>query len=389
MSVDIDTAKATFAAHFGGPPTVGARAPGRVNIIGEHTDYNHGFVLPMAIEQETVLLARERPDRRLVAHAADLGRTAQADLDHCARNPEEPWIDYIVGVVDELAKLDLPLTGADLMIVGDVPIACGLSSSASLEMAALTLFEALGDFALAGPEGPKLGQRVENGFLGLRSGIMDQFISRMGKAGHALFLDCRSLTYEHVPVAMAEATFVVANTCVPRGLTASKYNQRVAECAEAVRCMREKLGKAGTHLRDFRPDDLEACVHDLDDTAFRRARHVIAEDARTQAACDALRRGDAPALGRLMNASHASLRDDYAVTCPELDAMTDAARNTAGCFGSRMTGAGFGGCTISLVETARTDAFAARLLAEYKRRVGRDGEVIVSAPAQGACRVDP
>ncbi|MCX5757286.1 MAG: galactokinase, partial [Candidatus Hydrogenedentes bacterium] len=214
MSIRIGDAKETFVRHFGGMPEVVVRAPGRVNIIGEHTDYNHGFVLPMAIEHETVIVARRRADMRLHAYAANLERCAQTDLERRVRNADEP-----------VAKLARPLVGADLLIVGDVPIGCGLSSSASLEMAALAMFEALGGFQVEGAEAPRLGQRVENEFLGLSTGIMDQFISRMGRRGHALFLDCRNFEYELVPVAFPSATFVIANTGVARGLTSSKYNE--------------------------------------------------------------------------------------------------------------------------------------------------------------------
>jgi galactokinase len=341
----------------------------------------------MAIERETVIVARARQDRMLNAYAANLDRTVCVSLDHRTRNPQENWIDYVVGVADELAKLDKPLHGADLVILGDVPIACGLSSSASLEMAALTMFEALGAFEIAGPEAPKLGQRVENLFLGLSSGIMDQFISRMGQRGCALFLDCRSYAYELVPVAFPAATFVIANTCVPRGLTSSKYNERVAECNAAVEGMRAALGRTGTHLRDFTLEDLAACADRLPDAVFRRARHVISEDARTKAACDAMRAGDAAALGALMNASDASLRDDYEVTCPELDALTQIARSLPGCYGARMTGAGFGGCTIHLVASDSATAFGEQLLAGYRQRTGIQGDIIVSLPAAGASRL--
>lgn len=388
MSLPIHDIKQQFARRFGHAPDVVVRAPGRVNIIGEHTDYNQGFVLPMAIEHETVIAAKRRPGHRLYAFAANLDRYVETDLDHRARNADEPWIDYVVGVADELAVIDLPLAGAELLIAGDVPIACGLSSSASLEMAALCMFEALGGFRVEGAEAPRLGQRVENRFLGLSSGIMDQFISRMGRKGHALFLDCRSYVYELVPVAFASATFVIANTGVARGLTSSKYNERVAQCREAVEGMAKTLGRSGSHLRDFDLDDLTACRSALSDTVFRRARHVISENARTQAACAALRAGDAAMLGDLMNASDASLRDDYEVTCPELDAMTAIARGLPGCHGARMTGAGFGGCTISLVETRAAPAFRERLLADYRQRTGLRGETFLSAPADGASRVE-
>ncbi len=387
MSIDIAASRAAFETRFGAAAEIITRAPGRVNVIGEHTDYNHGFVLPMAIEHETVILARRRTDRQLNAYAANLERHAQADLDKRVRSAKESWIDYVVGVADELAKLAKPLSGADLMIVGDVPIGCGLSSSASLEMAALSLFEALGSFELKGPEAPRLGQRVENAFLGLSTGIMDQFISRMGRGGHALFLDCRSFEYELVPVAFPSAKFVIANTCLARGLTSSKYNERVAQCREAVEGMQQALGKAGTHLRDFTMEDLEATKACLSDVAFRRARHVITEDIRTKAACDAMRAGDAAALGDFMNASDASLREDYEVTCQELDAMSKIARTLPGCHGARMTGAGFGGCTINLVDSAAVSVFTERLMSEYTLATGIRGQVFVSTPADGASRL--
>jgi galactokinase len=387
VSINVSRAVAAFREHFGAEPQLAARAPGRVNIIGEHTDYNHGFVLPMAIERETLLLARPRADGELHAFAANLERSASVSLDDRRRNPDEPWMDYIIGVADELALLGLPLHGADVMIMGDVPIGSGLSSSASLEMAALVLFETLGGFRVEGPDAPRLGQRVENRFLGVNSGIMDQFIVRMGRAGHALFLDCRTCEYDLVPVAFPGAKFVIADTAVTRGLSGSKYNERVAECGEAVAAMAARSGK-GTHLRDFTIDDLEAARAGLSDTVFRRARHVITEDLRTRAACEAMRAGDAPALGALMNQSDFSLRDDYEVTCRELDTMTEIARNLDGCLGARMTGAGFGGCTVHLVENDRVDRFCADLMAEYQAATGREGRMIVSAPAEGASLLD-
>ncbi|HOE65493.1 MAG TPA: galactokinase [Candidatus Hydrogenedentes bacterium] len=384
MSVDIQSAKKQFAAHFGFAPTVIARAPGRVNIIGEHTDYNHGFVLPMAIERETVVLARPRQDGVLNAYAANFDKSAQARLMTWDKSAQNGWIDYVVGVAFELSKMQRPLCGADLMIIGDVPVGSGLSSSASLEMATLVLFEQMGGFAVEGPEGPLLGKRVENLFIGVNSGIMDQFIVRMGKAGHALFLDCRSHEYELVPVAFENARFVIANTGVTRGLSASKYNERVAECAEAVTSLTAATGRTGSHLRDFTEGDLESAACLMTDIAYRRARHVITEDLRTKAACEAMRAGNAVQLGALMTASDISLRDDYEVTCPELDAMTSIARALPGCYGARMTGAGFGGCAVSLVDVGATDAFVRELLARYREATGLPGEVIVSAPAEGA-----
>lgn len=373
-----------FEQHFGGRPEIIARAPGRVNIIGEHTDYNDGFVLPMAIERYTYVLGRKRPDPIVQAHAANLGRTAQASLDTRVRNAAEPWMDYVVGVADELAKLELPLHGADIVITGDVPIGCGLSSSASLEMAALVLFETLGGFHLEGEQGPRLGQRVENLFLGLNTGVMDQFISRMGREGHALFLDCRSFEYDHIPVTFADATFIIANTGVARGLTASKYNERVAQCREALAMIAAAASPGATHLRDCDQAQLEHARNGMSDVVYRRARHVITENARTREACTAMRQGDPAALGALMNASDDSLRCDYEVTCPELDAMTAIARALPGCHGARMTGAGFGGCAILLVDAAASPEICRNLMQQYALQTGVQGEIIVSRPALGA-----
>lgn len=387
MAVDLALARVEFERHFGRPAEFGVRAPGRVNIIGEHTDYNGGFVLPMAIERETLILARRRPDPILNAYAASLGRAARADLREIRRNPEEPWVDYLVGVAHEVRKLGHPLNGADVLVRGDVPVGAGLSSSASLEMATLALFEALGGFSVEGADAPKLGRRVENEFIGVNSGIMDQFVIRLARAGHALFLDCRTLEFEHIPAAFSGAVFVVADTAVSRGLGASKYNERVAECAEAVRRMNERLGREASQLRDFTPADVEACRETLPDAVHRRARHIVTENERTLAACEALRAGNLTGLGGLMNASDHSLRDDYEVTCPELDAMTRIARGLSGCYGTRMTGAGFGGCTVNLVDATASTEFAERLLAEYAAETGLHGKVLVSSPAEGASRL--
>ncbi|HOH28154.1 MAG TPA: galactokinase [Candidatus Hydrogenedentes bacterium] len=384
MSTDITAAVKAFQCCFGDMPVWAARAPGRVNIIGEHTDYNDGYVLPMAIEHDTLILGRPRTDTVLSLRAENLDRNAEADLSNRVRNAEEPWTDYIVGVADELFKLGQPVSGADMLILGDVPVGCGLSSSAALEMAALVFFEQAGGFHLEDAEAARLGQRVENHFLGLSTGIMDQFISRCGRVNHALFLDCRSYAYERVPVAFEGALFVIANTACPRGLTSSKYNERVQECGQAVETLRSLRGKEGRKLRDYTMDDLNAVQEYLEDVSFRRARHVITENDRTLAATKAMRAGDAEQLGTLMNASDASLRIDYEVTSRELDILTKIARSLPACYGARMTGAGFGGCTVNLVRRNAADAFCTALLDNYRQETGIQGEVYISAPAAGA-----
>lgn len=384
MSINPQDAANRFESQFGAPPEILARAPGRVNLIGEHTDYNHGYVLPMAIDRDTVIAARPRADNILRIYAANLDDWAECLVGEWERSDEHPWCDYIAGVGLEVDQLGKPVRGADMLVVGDVPIGAGLSSSASVEMAALAMFEALGDFALQPAEAAALGQRVENDFLGVSSGIMDQFVVRAAQSGNALFLDCRSLEYEQVPVGLKNAVFVIADTGVARGLAGSAYNDRVRECAEAVRILQTKTGRMGTHLRDFDHTDLERVQADMPEAILRRARHVISENVRTQEACAALRSGDAVQLGALFNASDRSLREDYAVTCRELDAMTAIARSLTGCYGSRMTGAGFGGCTVHLVESERVEAFCEGLLAAYQDQFSRQCTSFACRPQGGA-----
>ncbi len=384
MSTEIKEAVKAFQSRFANKPVLAARAPGRVNIIGEHTDYNDGFVLPMAIEHDTAIVGRPRSDGILRLRAENLDRNAEADLAARGRNAQEPWTDYIVGVADELYKLDKPVSGADMLIMGDVPVGCGLSSSAALEMAALVFFEQAGGFKLEDAEAARLGQRVENHFLGLSTGIMDQFISRCGRENHALFLDCRSYAYERVPVAFDNALFVIANTACPRGLTSSKYNERVRECGQAVKALQTAGSNKGMKLRDYNVTDLLAVQEYLEDLPFRRARHVITENDRTLAAREAMRTGDAVRLGALMNASDQSLRVDYEVTSRELDLLTRIARSQPDCYGARMTGAGFGGCTVNLVRRDRVKLFCDTLMQQYAAETGIQGEVYISAPAAGA-----
>ncbi|MBI2423134.1 MAG: galactokinase [Candidatus Hydrogenedentes bacterium] len=387
MSIAPEEIANAFKDRFGAQPELIVRAPGRVNLIGEHTDYNDGFVLPMAIERDTLMAATPRSDGLLRVYAQNLDAFADLDLQYRARNADSPWLDYISGVAEILAQSGRALHGANAVLMGDVPLGCGLSSSAALEMAALELFEALGGYRLEDAEAARLGQRVENQWLGLSSGIMDQFASRCARAGHALFLDCRSLEYRSIPVQFEDAVFVIGNTMVSRGLTASKYNERVAECRRACACLREHVPGAGTALRDFTVEDWASVRESLDETAHRRARHAITENLRTQEASLALEQGDAPGLGQLMNQSDASLREDYEVTCAELDVMTRVACQLPGCLGSRMTGAGFGGCTISLVEREHVGEFCRDLLRGYQARTGLAGEVYVTDAAAGACRL--
>ena len=313
------------------------RAPGRVNLIGEHTDYNDGFVLPIAIDRYTTVAARDRTDQRVTVDAADLGETDSFELGAITRTAT--WADYVRGVVEQL---DLT-HGADLSISSDVPRGAGLSSSAALEVA---VGRALSD--LPGPELALLAQRAENVFVGVQCGIMDQFTSANARAGHALLLDCRDLSHRHIPVP-PEVAIVVCDSRMERRLTASGYNDRREACETAARTLGVRA------LRDTNLEDIKALPPPLQ----RRARHVVSENERTVAAAHALERGDLETVGRLMDESHLSMRDDYEIVPALVDAIAAAARGVDGCFGARLTGAGFGGCAVALVERRAVDAVRA------------------------------
>lgn len=380
MSLDTDRTERirnAFRKEFGGEPERWARAPGRVNLIGEHTDYNDGFVLPMAIDRDICVAFRPREDRAVRLWSLDFAQASEFSLHAIARDPSAPWSNYVRGVAWVLADRGVRLRGMDAAVQGTVPIGAGLSSSAALEVAAglALLTTAGGDMPRA--ELALACQRAENEFVGNRCGIMDQFISALGRAGHALFLDCRSLDYRHVPLP-AGYRIVVANSMVRRALVDSAYNERRAQCEQAAQALGVRA------LRDADESMLESAKRHMPEVVYRRARHVVRENARVLQAVDAMRRGDAEAFGALMNASHASLRDDYEVSCRELDALVDIARRQPGCLGARMTGAGFGGCTVNLVEAGAVEAFVPALREGYRAATGLHAEIYVCDAADGA-----
>ena len=385
MSLSIDRTqriRKAFRKQFGGELELWARAPGRVNLIGEHTDYNDGFVLPMAIDRDIRIAFRPRPDRTVRLGSLDFAQASELSLDAIAPDPSASWSNYVRGVAWALAERGIALRGMDAVIQGAVPVGAGLSSSAALEVAAgLALLKSsheslcLSDVALA-------CQRAENEFVGNRCGIMDQFISALGRAGHALFLDCRTLDYHHVPLPQGYR-IVVANSMVSRALVDSSYNERREQCETAARILGVKA------LRDADDEMLQRASLELVGTPYRRARHVITENARVLQAVDAMRRGDAYTFGALMDASHASLRDDYEVSCRELDSLVEAARRQPGCVGARMTGAGFGGCTVNLVKSGAVDAFVPALREGYRAATDLDAEIYVCDAADGASVNEP
>jgi len=354
-----------------------------VNLIGEHTDYNDGFVLPIAIDHDVRFAVRKRPDRLVRLYSLDMENEVQFDLDNVVPDPDDPWGNYVRGIAVQLTKSGRLLHGMEGVVQGNVPIASGLSSSAAMEVAAGMAFSTLSMQVVDPPEMARLAQAAEQEFIGVQCGIMDQFVSRMGHVGSALFLDCRSLEYEHVPVPSDEHLFVVANSKQSRELAGSAYNERRAQCEAAVEHLRGALPGIKA-LRDVSPEELRQHGGDLDPVVFRRARHVVTENERTLQAVEALRANDMPRFGALMNQSHDSLRDDYEVSSPGLDALVNAARAVDGCLGSRLTGAGFGGCTVSLVPQLRVDNFIRQVRDAYREACGIEGEFYVTRPAPGA-----
>jgi galactokinase len=363
-----------FREQFGGDPDALLRAPGRVNLIGEHTDYNDGFVLPAAIDRDLCVAIRPRPDPWVDVRSEGLDRATVAIDRFDARS--EGWGAYVQGVAWALTEADHSLTGWDGAIASDIPIGAGLSSSAAIELAVARAFELTSGFEWDSTEMAKLCQRAENVWVGLASGLMDQLACVRGRRGHAILLDCRSLESEWVPIPDRGAV-VVLDTGTRRELETSAYNDRRRECQMAARA----LGVES--LRDVSESDLRSDSTVLADTIARRARHVVTENERTIAAADAMRADDAERMGRLMNESHRSLRDDFEVSSEALDAMADAARATEGCFGARLTGGGFAGCAVALVERSATSSFERTVARAYRERTGLTCEIYVCRASDG------
>ncbi|MCU0466291.1 MAG: galactokinase [Anaerolineae bacterium] len=365
-----------FVQRFGAPPTHIVRAPGRVNLIGEHTDYNDGFVLPMAIDRAAWVALRPTNSRRVHLHFIDFDQSAEFDLDQLTRVDNAP-VEYVKGVAAVLQSVDLTLSGWEGVIQGDIPIGAGLSSSAALEMAAIRAFEAVSGFTWDAPRMAKLGQRVENEWLGLQTGIMDQMISAAGQSGHALLIDCRSLDLKPAPLPPGTVA-VVMDTSTRRQLVHGKYNERRQQCEAAAAHFGVKM------LRDVSVEQFEADSDALDDLTRRRARHVVTENARTLAAYDAMQQGDPRILGALMEASHESLRDDFEVSTDALNAIVTAAQRHPACYGARMTGAGFGGCAVALVMADKAESFAQFVEQMYTQQTGLTPALYVCQASEGA-----
>ncbi len=367
---------AIFAAQFGKAPDLVARAPGRVNLIGEHTDYNDGFVLPCAIGPATMVAASKRDDREIRIIAADFGNTADAfNLDDIAHS-EQGWANYIRGMVDALQKAGFALTGANLAISGNVPKGAGLSSSASLEVAVGEAMLALAETSIDRTRLAQIAQAAECDFVGTNCGIMDQLISAQGKAGHALLIDCRSLALTDVPIAHDVAIMIV-HSGVTRGLVDGHYNERRRQCEAAAAAI------GVTALRNADLPMLDAA--NLDAATRARARHVITENQRTLGAAAALAASDLKALGALMAESHASMRDDFEITVPKIDELAALLQSAIGSEGgARMTGGGFGGACVAILPAAQVAGVQAAVEAGYRTPDGATPLIMMERPGPGA-----
>ena len=362
-------------------------SPGRVNLIGEHTDYNNGFVLPCALNYGTYLLVRRRKDDRLILNTLNFKFNDNLSVNNISKNRDGEWVNYPLGVLAEFLERGINPGGLEMLFYGDIPNGAGLSSSASIEMVTAFALNELSGAGLSLLELVKLSQHAENTFVGMNCGIMDQFAVAMGKKDSAIFLNCGTLNYDSIPFELGDYRLVISNTSKRRGLTDSKYNERRAECEKAVSYLNARTGIE--HLSQLSIEDLhllDECIPD--ETVRKRARHVISENNRVLQAVRVLHEGDILSFGRLMNESHDSLRDDYDVTGKELDAIVYEARRISGTIGSRMTGAGFGGCSVSLVEESKAESFTDSLQKAYFSATGLEAEFYLPSIGDGARQLE-
>ncbi len=382
MSLDLmaERTAALFARCFGHAPRWMVAAPGRVNLIGEHTDYNDGFVLPMAIEQCTVIAADTNSRREVTLHSITTGETATFNLKTAVERGEPPWSNYVRGVLACFQERGTKIPGLDAVIDSNLPYGGGLASSAALEVAVATLLELIVEETLDSLEKALLCQRAEHEFAGVPCGIMDQFTSILGQKDRVLLLDCRSRQMTPVELIDPSVTVLIVNTNVRHNLTEGRYKERRRQCEQAAKALKVQA------LRDATLERLDAAQGHLEPEVFRRAHHVISENARTLDVVKAIGGADWETVGRLMYASHESLRDDYQVSCPELDAVVEIAHTigeSGGMLGCRMTGAGFGGCAVSLVRTEAAPVITRKIDHAYEKKAGRQAQIFASRPSQG------
>jgi galactokinase len=385
--VDVERLRAEFRALYGQTPQVFS-APGRVNLIGEHTDYNEGFVLPMAIERRTFVASALNGTSLVRVKSLTLDQAFEFDLERPGPKRRGSWLDYVEGTARSMMDRGIPVVGCDLLLDSSVPHGAGVSASAALELAVGIALSVLG--GTREPDRVKLalaGQAAEHQYVGTMCGIMDQYIASLGQADSALLIDCRTLETKSVPINLNGVSVLVCDTRVKHELSSSEYNLRRAECLRGSNILAKSLPGVRT-LRDVTAADFARLATQLPGVVRSRCRHVVTENARTLAAVDALNAGDLAAMGKLMAESHTSLRDDYQVSCEELDVAVDLASATPGVYGSRMTGGGFGGCTVSLVDNEAIDAVGRAVKEAFAARGWKEPELFATKACEGA-RIEP
>lgn len=384
-----DTLKQEFRNRFSREPEHIFFCPGRVNLIGEHIDYNGGKVLPCAISQGTYLAVSKNTDKLLRFHSLNFPETVALHLQSSYSKTGTEWFNYPLGVIDLILQAGHTISGLDMLFFGDLPIGAGLSSSASVEVLMAFALNKLFSLAVSLPEMAEMSKEAENKFIGVNCGIMDQFAVAMGKQNHAILLDCDTLQYEYVPFNPGDYSLLIINTNKHRTLADSKYNERFAECGAALKLLKQELPEA-RHLCDIEPPAFEIYRDRISNLVLeKRSGHVISENRRVKEAVEAMRAGDMIRFGQLLYASHASLRNDYEVSGKELDTIVDFCKEYSGCAGARMTGAGFGGCAIALVQQESVDDFTGKLKKHYAEKIGYAPGIITASIAGGVRELVP
>lgn len=390
VSKRLSAMKEAFVERFGAEPELIVRAPGRVNLIGEHTDYNEGFVFPAAIDREMLIAASANGTTDVQAFSLDYGELDSFSLNDVQHSKNNSWSNYLRAVIDTFQKAGFKLKGFNAVLSGNVPQGAGLSSSAAFEVAVATVCNAFCKLGIAKKDIALLSQKAENQFIGVQCGIMDQFISALGEEDAALMIDCKTLDYKVVPLNLAASGYsiVITNSGVSRGLVDSEYNARRQECVEGSKRLSELTGRTINSLRDASLADLEKHGDSLPDKVRRRSLHVVSENQRVLDAVRALENGNIKAFGELMNASHVSMRDDFEISCPEINTLVDLSQTFPGVAGARLTGAGFGGCTVAIIANDQVENFKHELIPQYEKQTGRKAEVYVCAASRGAGSVE-
>lgn len=390
MSVDLEDLIGEFETRFDKPPVWGASAPGRVNLIGEHIDYNGGWVFPAAINRETTVLAGPSRDNRFRIHSTSYDTPYSWPSEELPVGQVEPsWANYFLGTFDQMEMRGYTLPPVEVLIGSDVPTAAGLSSSAALEVSLFTLFGSILGIEISGHDKALWSQAADHGDrLRIRSGIMDQFVSANAVAGHALKLDCGTLDFTLVPLSPDRISILIVHSTVPRELVISAYNERRLQCETALKHLNGVSGRTESFLVGYSPGELDLFGKDLDETLRKRAKHVVTEQVRVEAFENSLNQGNLEKMGHLLSESHRSLRDDYEVSCAELDAIQEIAGTIHGVYGSRLTGAGFGGCAIALVDPARVESIAREIETRFETEIGRRPWTLATTARGGARTLD-